>query len=192
MREAIAEDLIYIDEYDLLGSEYYWDNHARYNISEEEFAEIGMMGNRVLAHRDIIQALKRADSQFQKDGMRLYIKEGYRSPDLYKLIFRKRNEKFGEKDTGRILNFTDQPHATGKAVDIAPWDPIGKKEIPTKKKGDGIESMLIDFYKGKVDPESLRYQKLQNFMIRTMLSNGFYIGKLREYFHFNYFPLSDY
>src|SRR3989338_7043395 len=174
MREAIAEDLIYIDEYDLLGSEYYWDNHARYNISEEEFAEIGMMGNRVLAHRDIIQALKRADSQFQKDGMRLYIKEGYRSPDLYKLIFRKRNEKFGEKDTGRILNFTDQPHATGKAVDIAPWDPIGKKEIPTKKKGDAIESMLIDFYKGKTEEGKKLYQKLQDFIIKIMFSRVFY------------------
>ncbi|HUC31097.1 MAG TPA: hypothetical protein VMR99_00200 [Candidatus Paceibacterota bacterium] len=118
--------------------------------------------------------------------MRLYIREGCRPHALYELAFKKRTEKFGEKDTRRIMNMEDKPHASGKSVDVVLWDPKTNQEIPARKKEDGIPAMFIDFYKGKTDEESRRYQELQEFTIATMLANGFEIGKLREYFHFNY------
>jgi len=130
--------------------------------------------------------LQQVDKAFQEKGMRMYIREGYRPHALYELVFKKRSEKFGEEDTRRIMNMEDRPHASGKSVDIVPWDPKTNQEIPARRKEDGVPAMFIDFYKERKDEEGKRYQELQEFMIKTMLANGFEIGRLQEYFHFNY------
>ena len=192
MEETRLADLIYTDEYGLLGSEYYWENRGKMNISMDELFSIGITDNRVRVHKDIIPALQEVDKEFQEREIRPYIKQGYRSPALYELAFRKRSEKYGEVETDLLMNIKDKPHITGKAVDIALWDPIEKVEIPTRNRKDDPDSLFIDFYKNKTDSESKRYQEMQDFIIATMTSNGFYTGKLREYFHFNYFPEDEY
>lgn len=178
-------DLVSIADHGLLGSEYYWDNRERLNITEEELHVVGVDG-RVQVHKDLIGPLQKADKAFQAKGMRIYIREGYRPDALYELAFRKRKDKFGEEDTRRIMNMEDRPHASGRSVDIVPWDPKENKEIPARKREDGVPAMFMDFYKERTDEEGKQYQELQNFMIETMLANGFQIGKRHEYFHFNY------
>jgi D-alanyl-D-alanine dipeptidase len=179
-------DLVYIEDHGLLGSEYYWNNYEKMNITREELLAIGMTDGRVRVHKDLIPGLVAADNAFREKGMRLYLKEGYRSNELYELAFRKRRERFGEDQTRKLMNIVDRPHASGRAVDVAPWDPQEEKEIWTRNKKDDPAALFIDFYKGKDDPESGRYQEIQEFMIATMLANGFSIGTLREYFHFNF------
>ena len=179
-------DLVHIDDYGLLGSEYYWNNHEKMNITKDELLAIGMTDGRIQVHKDIIASLQAVDKAFQEKGMRLYLKEGYRSNALYELAFRKRKERFGEKETRQLMNIDDRPHASGKSVDVAPWNPTENKEIPTRNKKDDPQAIFIDFYKGSDDDESKRYQELQEFTIATMLANGFEIGKLKEYFHFNF------
>lgn len=180
-------DLVYIDEYGLLGGEYYWNNHERMNITKDELLAIGMTGDRVQVHKELVAPPQAVDRAFQEKEMRLYLKEGYRPDALYELAFRKRTEKFGEKDTQRIMNMTERPHATGRSVDVVPWDPKENKEISARSNKDEVAALFIDFYKDKTDAESRRYQALQEFVIATMLANGFQIGRLREYFHFNFF-----
>jgi len=192
METARPGDLTYIDEHGLLGSSYYFSSRSKWNITKEELANIGITDDRIQVHRDIVPALKAADEKFQKRGLRMYLREGYRSPALYELAFNKRKDKFGEKETNRLLNIKDKPHATGKAVDISLWDTVKEEKVPTRGDKDGLESLLIDFYKGKADSESKHYQELQEYIMNTMISCGFHLGKLREYFHFNYFPITDY
>src|SRR5258708_5952960 len=128
----MPDNFVSIADHGLLGTEYYWDNRERFNATEELKA-IGVAG-RVPAHKDLKAPIQQDDKAFQAKGMRIYIREGYRPHALYELVFKKRSEKFGEKDTRRIMNMEDRPHATGKSVDIVPWDPIKSEEIPARRK----------------------------------------------------------
>lgn len=192
MEVAHKEELTFIDAHGLLGSSYYFSNRSKWNITKEELAEIGIVDDRIQVHKDIISPLKVADEKFQKRDLRIFLKEGYRSPALYHLVFHKRLAKHGEKQTNRLFNIKDKPHATGKAVDVSLWNGTKGEEIITKDIGDGPEALLVGFYKDKDDPKSNHYQELQEYIINTMTSCGFHLGKLGEYFHFNYFPITDY
>jgi D-alanyl-D-alanine dipeptidase len=185
----MMDNFVYIDQYELLGSNFYWHKRATYNISEAELFEVGLHGDRVLVHESIIQPLLAVDQKFQEQfGLRLYIKEGYRSAELYKLIYAKRVAKFGQEMTDKLLNITDMPHATGQSVDIALWNVVENKEVYLRNGADDPEALFADFYKNKTDQSSLDYQRLQEKMIIIMQDHGFRLGKLREYFHFNYRP----
>lgn len=177
------QNFVYIDKYNLLGSNFYWHKGIEIGLSREKLASVDLQNGRVLVHRDIIKALKNVDRTLQNKGYRLYITEGYRSKKLYKLINEKIKEKIGEQEKNRILNMIDMPHSTGRSVDVALWRD-GKKIILHDKK-DGINGYFIDFYK-QGSKENKKYQKLQEFLINTMQNNGFRLGVKREYFHFNY------
>ncbi|MBI2676780.1 MAG: hypothetical protein HYX21_02415 [Candidatus Yanofskybacteria bacterium] len=178
------KNFVYIDDYDLLGSNFYWRKGVEIGISKEDLVSVDLHDERVLVHKDIVQALKSADRELQNKEYRLYITEGYRSKDLYTLVNNKMKEKIGEVDTNRILNIIDMPHSTGKSVDVASWKD-GKKIILHDKK-DGINGYFVDFYK----QSNRSYQELQEILIGIMQNNGFRLGKKREYFHFNYDPTS--
>ena len=189
MTNNTEKSLVYLDNYGLLGSNYYWNNHERMGISKEEILEVGLENDRVCVHEDIIDELKSIDEIFQEElGYRLYIREGYRSEELYKLIYRNRSEKFGEEQTDKLLNTKDMPHATGKSVDVSLLDEKTDELVSLRDKNDGVEAMFVDFYKDKNSPEAKRYQKLQKFVINTMQDHGFRLGTRQEYFHFDYRP----
>jgi D-alanyl-D-alanine dipeptidase len=179
-------DLVYIDEHNLLGSNYYWQKHADYDVSREEVIAAGLTDNRAQVDQSLIRPLQQIDAVFQKHGYRLYVKEGYRPKAIYELIFPRRVKKFGEETTRRLVNIENMPHATGKTVDVTLWDPKTNQEVFSRSLADGIESMFIGFYKNKTDEASQHYQKLQDLIMTTMLEHGFAIGPKNEYFHFNY------
>ena len=181
------ESFVYIDEYGLLGSNFYWHKGIEIGLSKEELKKEEVKDNRVLVYRDIIKALQNANQVLQSKGYGLYITEGYRSKELYELINKKIKEKIGEQETNRILNIVDMPHSTGKSIDVALWH-NGKKMILHSKE-DGINGYFVGFYK-QGEKENKYYQELQEFLINTMQDNGFRLGTKREYFHFNYDPES--
>lgn len=183
------KDLVYIDEYGLLGTNFYWKHRNRLpNITDEDLEQVGLIDERVLVHKDIIEILQDIDKKFQEKGYRMYIKEGYRSKELYELIYQKRVEMFGKERTDALLNMQAMPHASGKTVDIALWSVEEDKEIFLRNKDDGDGAYFINFYKDRDDAQSKHYQALQDFLINTMEEYGFRLGTKREYFHFDYKP----
>ncbi|MBI5138283.1 MAG: hypothetical protein HZA95_00610 [Candidatus Vogelbacteria bacterium] len=184
----LLSDLIYIDDYGLLGKNFYWRRREVYNVTEEELKTAGILNDRVQVHVDIIEPLKVADKKFQERGMRIFIQEGWRPEALYRLIKDKRTTKEGKDEIDKLFNFVDMPHALGRSVYICPWDPIKDAQIYTRKGEDGNDALFVDFYKDKHDALSGQYQELQVLMINTMISCGFRLGTKREYFHFDYRP----
>ncbi len=181
------DNFVYIDEYGLLGSNFYWHKAEAYDISKEELTKVGLKDDRVQVHQDIISLLLEVDSQFQKKlGYRLYIKEGYRSSALYRLVYDKRVARFGQEQTDKLLNIKDMYHTTGKAVDVALWDMEKNKEVFMRDGKDDPEALIFGFYKNKTDDRSLYYQGLQEQVVEIMKDHGFEMGKLGEYFHFNH------
>jgi D-alanyl-D-alanine dipeptidase len=182
-------NLVYIDEYGLLGSNFYWHKYATHGLTKEDILDAGVTSDRVQVHKDIVNALVDADKEIQEQkGWRLYVKEGYRSRGLYEIVYKRRTEKYGKEVTDSLLNMKDMPHAEGKSVDIAVWDPNNDKEVYLRRAEDGTLALFINFYKDKDDAESKRYQGLQDYLANLMVKHGFRIGTKREYFHFDYRP----
>ncbi len=182
----LLPELTYIDEHGLLGSNFYWHKHDAKGISREEIMAIGLTDGRVQVSTKIIEPLKKVNAMFNAQGFRLYIKEGYRSKELYELVFKKRSEKFGVEETKRLFNMEGMPHAKGTSVDIALWHLDEDKEVFMRNGADGTDALFVDYYKTKNDEKSKEYQNLQEFVITTMLAEGFSLGTKNEYFHFDY------
>ena len=92
-----STDLVYIDNYHLLGSNFYWHKYEAYGMTKEDILQAGLTSDRVQVSEKIIDTLVAIDQEMQKHGWRLYIKEGYRSEALYKVVYEKRVAKFGKK-----------------------------------------------------------------------------------------------
>jgi D-alanyl-D-alanine dipeptidase len=183
------QDFVYIDQYGLLGSNFYWHKYENYGLSKEDIISVGLTDDRVQVHKDIIDVLVGIDKEFQKEfGYRLYIKEGYRSADLYDIVYKRRVTKFGKEHTDKIFNVVDKPHASGKTVDVALWDLETNKEVYMRNWEDSAPALHINFYRNREDEEARKYQDLQDRVIDIMLKHGFRLGTKNEYFHFNYEP----
>ncbi|MHB8710656.1 MAG: M15 family metallopeptidase domain-containing protein [Minisyncoccota bacterium] len=185
---TVPSDLVYIDEYGLIGSNFYWHKYATHGLTKEDILQTGLTSDRVQVSRRIIDALVSIDGEFKKDGRRLYVKEGYRSEALYNIVYKRRVAKYGKEITDTILNINDMPHASGLTVDVALWNEKEDKEIFLRSPKDGVPAFFVHFYQGKDDPESRKYQELQEYVIRIMMRYGFRLGSKREYFHFDYRP----
>ena len=185
-KHDINPELVYVDEYGIRGTNFYWQKYEAKGLTKEDILATGLTSDRVEVHKDIIEPLLAVDRAFGQRGFRLYIKEGYRSKALYELIYKRRVEKFGQADTDRLFNMRDMPHATGRSVDVALWDKKEDREIFMRNGADGTDALFVGFYRGKTDEPSRRYEELQRFVIETMLSNGFKLGTKNEYFHFDY------
>lgn len=180
------KDLVYLDEYNLMGINYYWNRRNLFGLSEEKLIEAGVDSDRVQVHRDIIDKLISVNKIFQEKGYILFDKEGYRPKKLYEYMYQERVKKFGKKETDRLVNMEIMPHASGKSVDVTLWDKKEDKEIFLRNKNDGTDALFVDFYKDKEDSKSKWYQEMQEYVINTMQDHGFRLGKRREYFHFDY------
>lgn len=179
-------DLVYIDDYGLLGSNFYWDKRDTKGVTLEEIMATGLRDNRVQVHRDLITPLQEIDRELKANSYRLYIKEGYRSKALYELVYRKRVEMFGKEETDRLLNMNDMPHSTGKSVDVSLRDIEGKEEIFMRNGSDGTDALFYGYYKDKTDQQSQNLQALQDKVKELMERKGFKFGTKNEYFHFDY------
>ena len=176
----VPTDLTYIDDYGLLGSNFYWHKYEAYGMTKEDILRAGLTGDRVQVSAKIIDTLIAIDREMQKRGWRLYIKEGYRSEALYRTVYEKRVIKFGKEATDATLNVNTMPHASGLTVDVSLLDVKTNLEIPMRKREDGIVAFITHFYASKDDPESKQYQELQDYVAETMMKHGFRFGRLKN------------
>ncbi len=184
----IPDDLVYIDAHGLLGSNFYWDRYETHGLSKEDIIQAGLTSGRVQVSEKIIPKLVKIDTELQKNSCRLYVKEGYRSEALYRIVYQRRVEKYGKEVTDSLLNMDTMPHALGLTVDVALWNAQENKEVLMRRKEDGVPALFLDFYKNKEDEQSRNYQTLQEYLVDLMMQYGFRIGVRREYFHFDYRP----
>ncbi|MCK9497660.1 MAG: M15 family metallopeptidase [Candidatus Colwellbacteria bacterium] len=178
--------MVYINEYGLKGKSFYWEKADEYDITKDELRNIGIDSNRISVHEDLIAPLLKANEQFKKLGFEIYIKDGYRSKDLYNLVYKKRVKKYGAESVNKLLNVKTMPHSTGKCVDVSLLDIKTGKELKFKDRKDGPNALFADFYKNKKDAQSLKCQKNQALLADIMKNCGFKFGSLKEYFHFEY------
>jgi len=185
------QGFVYIDQYGLRGSNFYWHKYEGKGLSKQDVLEAGLIDDRVQVHVDIVEKLMAIDKVFQTRGYTMYIKEGYRSKALYHIVYQRRVEKFGQVETDRLINITDMPHAQGLSVDVALWNPDTDTEVYMRGGDDGTDALFVDYYKDRSDPAGQAYQALQEWMISVMQDYGFRLGTRREYFHFDYRPEAE-
>ena len=183
-----TKKLVYVDEYGLIGSNFYWHKYEAKGLTKEDILTAGLTSDRVQVDESLIVPLQSIERDLQPLGYRLYIKEGYRSRELYEIIYKRRVEKFGKAETDSLLNMEGMPHALGLSVDVALWSLADNKEVYLRDGNDGIDALFIFFYKDKLGPEASTYQALQDTLITHMMSHGFRLGTKREYFHFDFRP----
>lgn len=182
----VPTDLVYIDKYGLLGSNFYWYKYETHGLTKQDIIDAGLTNDRVQVSKRIINILVEIDCELQSENRRLYIKEGYRSETLYNMVYKRRVEKYGKDITDTILNMEAMPHAEGLTVDATLWDLKEDKEIYLRRPEDGTAALFVGFYKDKKDLELQQYQDLQDYLIKLMMRYGFRLGSKREYFHFDY------
>lgn len=182
----MANELVPISQYGLLGSSFYWNRYADYGLTREDLIGLGMKDDQVYVNPEIIPVLLQIDKELQTKGWRLYLKEGYRSKELYELLYERRVKKFGQEMTDKLLNIKDMKHSSGLSIDAAIWDESKNQEVYLRRPNDGPESLIFGFYKNSSDPECQKCQELQEYLIALMTNHGFQLGKKQEYFHFDY------
>ncbi|MCL2869633.1 hypothetical protein FWF48_02385 [Candidatus Saccharibacteria bacterium] len=178
--------LVDIADYGIKGINYYVARAEQLGVTKDELASIGITNSSALVRREMLPSLLRAQSDLKQAGYDILVKDAYRSPELYKLVQRKRYERDGRTDTDKTLNAVEMPHASGSVVDINLIDIKTGQELELWDKSDWPDGAFVDYYKNHADVKSQEYQKLQTLLIKTMLKNGFKLGKMREFWHFVY------
>jgi len=69
----ITQDLVYIDEYGLRGTNFYWHKYEAKGLSKQDILETGLTSDRVQVHRDIIEPLKAVNEIFKTKRYELFI-----------------------------------------------------------------------------------------------------------------------
>jgi len=178
--------LVNVADYGIKGINYYWERKSKFDLTEDELCSVGVLANNALVDEILIPKLKEANEIFKKHGYELIVKDAYRSPELYQLVKGKRYEIDGKENTDKTFNPVRMPHSSGKAVDINLVDLKTGIEIEMWDKKDWPAGAFINFYEDKTDSLSKEFQRLQDFMINTMLNLGFQLGLKNEFWHFEY------
>lgn len=186
--EPQRPNLVYLDAHGIRGSNFYWHKHAAHGLSKADILAAGLVDERVLVAIEIVSPLQAVNRALSEFGWSLYVKEGFRSKELYEIVYRRRVEKYGAGETDSVMNMADMPHSTGLSVDVALWDDALSAEVAMRRFDDGTPALFVDFYQKSSDPEGKTFHYRQELVRLLMFSHGFRLGKKREYFHFNYRP----
>jgi D-alanyl-D-alanine dipeptidase len=130
------EPLVACDRVGLLGSDYYHAIAQKKHLGTVEIQQKAQAftNQTIWLRESVANDLKNIDVAIAETGYRLYLRSGYRSPELQRLI---RHFATLERDmdfTDKMLSDPDfySPHATGGAFDIELMDISTEKLIPTK------------------------------------------------------------
>lgn len=179
-------DLVKTDDFGIKGVNYYWHRKEMYNITDIELESVGVTNGFAYVDKSIIMPLVRAQMILENAGYKMIVKDGFRSAELYQLIYNKRVAKYGKKQTDAILNVITMPHSTGKVVDINLIDANSEVELFLRDKKDDPESFFVNFYKDSNIIEHREFHRLQCIMADAMLKSGFSYGSKKEFWHFEY------
>lgn len=171
---------------------YYWDRRESFDLSEETLAEVGVTGEDILVRPAVVDALHQVNQELRNSGFELLIKEGYRAPELYRLIGAKWRERWGTIHTERLLNLEKMPHATGLVVDASVVDVVTGEEVWMRNADHDLEGgQFVGFYRDHSDPNAERYEALQSLLIDAMTRAGFRLGEKGEFWHFELGDISQ-
>jgi len=176
--------LVSVTNFGIKGINYYWERRDKFNLSAEELASVGVLGNIALVEPKLIPKLTQANRLLKEYGYEIVVKDAYRSPELYNLVRKKRYEIDGKINTDRTLSTGANPHSSGKAVDINLIELRTGLEVEIWGKSDWPNGVFINYYRNKKDKKSKNYQSLQDLLQSTMTKVGFSLGKRREFHHF--------
>jgi len=179
-------NLVKTDDYGVKGINYYWVRREMYDLSIEELNSVGVFDEYAYVDESIIDPLLSAQKSLEHLGYQLIVKDAYRSPELYQLVFQKRSKKFGEEQTKKILNTITMPHTKGTVVDVNLIDKNTGKELQLRDKGDGTNAFFVGYYKNSSNDQHKEFNRLQELLANTMLTNGFKFGTKNEFWHFEY------
>jgi D-alanyl-D-alanine dipeptidase len=182
----MSKDFVDVNDYGIKGVNYYLMKMEQFGIVPEELAAIGITDHKALVRREMMPSLEKARQELLEKGYDIIIKDAYRSPELYKLVQKKRYERDGKEATDRTFNAREMPHASGFAIDVNLLDPTTGQEIKLWDNKDWPDGSFVDFYQDRTDATGRKYQELQELLISTMMRNGFKLGKMREFWHFIY------
>lgn len=176
-------DLVRPDDFGIPSRHYYYHERDRFDLTLPELAAAGVVDGSCRIDRALIPLLQLAQAEFARRGYALLIKDGYRSPELYRLVHGKRLARYGREHTERLLNAERMIHAGGRVVDIDVTRLDGST-LQFRAAADGIPAHLYGFYQNKSDPQSVEYQRHQDLLKDVMFPLGFVFGTLVEYWHF--------
>ncbi len=181
-------DLVRPDDFGIESRHYYFLNRDRFDLSLDELRAAGVSDERCRIGRELIEPLQEARRQFAQRGYEMIIKDGYRSPELYRLIYAKRTQReggahFGRENTDQLLNMDRMIHARGDVVDIDLVHRDGRV-VRFRDGSDGVPAHKYGFYAGRKGPQAREYQRNQDLMKEVMFNLGFVFGTLVEYWHF--------
>lgn len=160
-----------------------------FNLSLKELHSVGIKSNTALVDKRLIPKLKAANKIFNKHKFELIVKDGYRSPEQYKLVQQKRYQLDSKVNTDKTLNLDLMIHSTGLCVDINLIDLKNNREVKMWDKKDWPDGVFVNFYRHGKDTESQKFQQLQDLLVNTMLSLEFTLGTKNEFWHFEYLSL---
>jgi len=176
--------LVNLSDFGIRNINYYWERKERYNLTEVELAAVGLINGQAQVDESIIPKLKMANELLKPFGFELIVKDAYRSKELYELIRKKRYEIDGQFNTDKTFSQIKMSHSTGLAVDVSLIDLKTELEVDMWDKLDWPDGIFINYYKLRQDPESKKYQELQDLLIGIMLKVGFKLGPRKEFHHF--------
>lgn len=181
-------DLVRPDDFGIESRHYYYLSRDRFGLTLEELTTVGVTDDKCRVGRALIAPLREAQRLFTEKGLRLIVKDGYRSPDLYRLVYDKRTARaggahFGRENTDKLLNMERMIHASGRVVDIDLVRHDGGL-LRFRAAEDGVPAHRYGFYQGREDPEAREFQANQDLMREVMFGLGFEFGVLLEYWHF--------
>lgn len=176
-------NLVDIRSFGIEGINFYWANRERYNISLEELEAAGVIDDGVYLDASLVEPLKKVNEILKPQGYKIFVKDAYRSPELYRLAFDKRSQMEGGNTF--LLNMERMPHSWGKVVDVTLADLVTGQELKMRdNKLDPDGGYKFGYYADKKDPESLEYHILQKIMMDAMFAAGFTLGLKEEFWHF--------
>jgi len=183
MSKTTDLDLVRPDDFGVKSEHYYFVNRDRFDLTIEELAQVGVSDDKCRVGTVVIPTLLEAQSKFRALGYDLIIKDGYRSPALYRLVYDKRIARYGEEHTHKLLNIDRMIHAKGNVVDID-LAPLDGSKMMFRSGEDGIPAHIYGFYQDRPGTDAIIFQRNQDMMKEIMFGLGYEFGTLVEYWHF--------
>ncbi len=183
--------LVNIKKYDIRGKLYYLQpsNLLKYNITSNDLLDINILNDDVFVAEEVISQLIKINSLLLLEWLELIVKDGYRSLELYELVYRKRCEIFWKDDTDKILNMDRKIHATGYAIDVS-LAFIWGDELLTKFGSHGEnakynqEQYDINFFQDSLQPEEQIMHTNRMKLYHLKIQHWFVLWTLNEYWHY--------
>lgn len=183
-------DLVRIENYWLIWSNYYYTNKEKFNITYEELIEVWVESYHALLNTKTCEKLASIDSILRKEyWMFLIVKDAYRSKALYELITKKRYETKWEVYIKKFMNSSwEYRHSSWNTVDVGFCKIWESNEIVVRKQfkdqAEYIRSCALWYFKDSDTSNEKEIYKNRLF-IKEMMNSHWFEWVDHEFWHFD-------